>query len=80
MTREVLFVEDPEEEDLTAPESSLNIEAMIANSNSIIEFIRNTQLMGEDETLSTMMAQLQQLNLIAEQILQLNQLGRALAF
>jgi hypothetical protein len=36
--------------------------------------------MREDETLSIMVAQLQQLNIIAEQISELNQLGRSLAY
>ena len=36
--------------------------------------------MMQDETLVLMMAQLQQLNTIAEQIAELNQLGRSLAY
>lgn len=53
---------------------------MIVNSNSIIEFIRNNPIMSQDETLSLMVVQLQQLNVIADQISELNTIGRSLAF
>ena len=52
---------------------------MIVNSNSIIEFIRNNPIMSQDETLSLMVVQLQQLNVIADQISELNTIGRSLA-
>ena len=65
----VLNSQDP------AAEAPYDIRSMITNSNTIIDFIRSNSVVREDESLEAMMAQLQQLNLIAEQISELNQLG-----
>lgn len=62
-----------------AQEGGYNIQALVDNSNAIIEFIRGISMV-RDETMEDMLGQLLQLNLIASQILHLNSIGHPFGY